>query len=113
MDKYKRIKIVPPSSENGVTPAQDTKVILSDGSELARVTSIRLDAQVGGIWQATITCYPEEVVITEAVARQVIEDKFNLNAEVDENGEVKVLVDVTTLGSDSKKFVIAKIRDED
>lgn len=113
MDKYKSIKIVPPASKNGITPAQGTKVFLSDGTELDRVTSIKLEASVGGLWQATITCFPEEIVITDAVARQVIQDQFNMTAEADKNGEVKIIVDTTCLGSDSRTYEIAKIRDED
>jgi len=49
--------IIPgPVSEDGYHRTQGTKVLLPSGEELPRVTEIQLDAQVGDVWRAVITC---------------------------------------------------------
>lgn len=51
----------PQEKPSGPHLAQGTKVILSDGSELAGVASVTLRADAGGLWKATIEVYPHEV----------------------------------------------------
>jgi len=55
--------IVPAQNQNPGHPqiANGTKVLLSDGSELAGVISVTLTATAGNLWQATITVMPERV----------------------------------------------------
>ena len=64
------ITILPPRRQKpgSAQMAQGTRVMLSDGSELARVQSVELKAEAGGLWVAVITVYPEIIqpVIAEA-----------------------------------------------
>lgn len=62
----------PSQSPNQAQPAQGTKVILSDGSELTGITGLTLTAKAGGVWEATITVLPKAIqpVVAEV---QVIE----------------------------------------
>lgn len=64
------VTILPPLNQKpgSVQLVQGTRVMLSDGSELARVQSVELKAEAGGLWVAVITVYPEIIqpVIAEA-----------------------------------------------
>ena len=65
----------PPNQKPGSAQAtQGTKVILSDGSELSRVTGVTLTANRHGVWEATITVLPEIIQPVDANATIVIED---------------------------------------
>lgn len=68
--------IIPGEKADGSSfhPAQGTKVVLSDGSELTGVTGITLRAEVGGIWKAVIEVYPDRVLaITADAEAHVVE----------------------------------------
>lgn len=64
------VTILPPPNQkpDRAQLAQGIRVMLSDGSELARVQSVELKAEAGGLWTAVITVYPEIIqpVIAEA-----------------------------------------------
>ncbi|MBD1598591.1 hypothetical protein [Pseudomonas typographi] len=81
------VTILPPPNQHpgSVQLAMGTKVILSDGSELAGVTAVSLKAAAGGVWEATISVLPQ--IIQPVVA----------NAEV-------VEIDVTTLVDDARQY---------
>lgn len=72
----------PPNQKPGSAQAtQGTKVILSDGSELSRVTSVTLIANVHGVWEATITVLPEIIQPVDANATIVVADITSLVEE--------------------------------
>lgn len=62
----------PSQSPNQAQPAQGTKVILSDGSELTGITGLTLTAKAGGVWEANITVLPK-VVQSVVVNAEVVE----------------------------------------
>ena len=86
------VTILPPPNQNPGTAqmAIGTKVILSDGSELARVHSVELKAEAGGIWKAVITVFPEII------------QPVNAEAEI-------VVVDVTALTDESRVYKRAEV----
>lgn len=67
----------PKSHESGAHLARGTRVILSDGSELAGVTELTLTACVNGVWQATITVDPLAAPTIAADAEIVEMTAFN------------------------------------
>lgn len=81
------VTILPAENQNPgrAQLTRGTKVILSDGSELTGILSLKLVANVNGVWEATITVLPE--LITSITA----------NAEV-------VVADVTTLVDESRRY---------
>lgn len=88
--KRQTVTIVPSPAQNLAHPqlASGTKVLLSDGSELARVTSITLKAEAGGLWEADITVLPSlpESITADARVIEVtsIDDEVRRYARVDE-----------------------------
>ena len=76
------VTILPPPNRNpgGAQLAQGTKVILSDGSELARVTGVTLRAGVNGAWEATITVLPEIIQPVSVEAEFVVVEVTDLNS---------------------------------
>lgn len=85
------VTILPPPSQkpDQAQMAQGTKVILSDGSELAGVTSVALSAKAGGVWEATITLLPKII------------QPVNAEAHI-------VEVDITTLKDQSRNWARAE-----
>ena len=83
------VTILPPSNQKpgSAQLAQGTKVILSDGSELARVKSVELKTDAGGVWKAIITVYPEII------------QPVNTEAEI-------VTVDITDMKAQSRTYAI-------
>ena len=77
------LTILPPPSKSpgSIQLAQGTKVILSDGSELARVQSVELKAEAGGVWTAVITVYPEIIQPVSAEAEIVVVELSDMKAE--------------------------------
>ncbi|MBI6886468.1 hypothetical protein [Pseudomonas putida] len=81
--------VVPTPKSNPSSPHQvmGTKVLLSDGSELAGVMSVELKASVdNGAWHAVITVLPREIPTVSAEA-QVVE------------------VDVSSLADDAGRYI--------
>lgn len=70
------VTIMPPPNQKpgSAQSTQGTKVILSDGSELSRVKSVTLTANLHGVWEATITVLPEVIQPLDANATIVVED---------------------------------------
>lgn len=75
----------PSQSPSQAQPAQGTRVILSDGSELTGITGLTLTAKAGGLWEATITVLPE---IVQPVAAEA----------------TVVFVEVTALADEDRKY---------
>ena len=67
------VTILPPQNQkpDQAQMAQGTKVMLSDGSELAGVTSVTLSAKADGVWEATITVLPKIIQPVSAEAHIV------------------------------------------
>ncbi|WP_448176613.1 hypothetical protein [Pseudomonas putida] len=77
----------PKSSLSSPHQVMGTKVLLSDGSELAGVMSVELKASVdNGAWHAVITVLPREIPTVSAEA-QVVE------------------VDVSCLADDARRYI--------
>lgn len=67
-----------------------TKVLLSDGSELAGVLSVELKASVdNGAWHAVITVMPREIPTVSAEARVVEVDVTSLADETRRYAQVE------------------------
>lgn len=77
------VTILPPPNQKpgSAQMTQGTRVILSDGSELARVTGVTLTAGVNGVWEATITVLPEIIQPVDAEAHIVEVDITDLKAQ--------------------------------
>lgn len=77
------VTILPPPSQKpgSAQLAMGTKVMLSDGSELARVKEVTLTARAGGLWEATITVLPEIIQPVTADATMVVADVTSLSDE--------------------------------
>ena len=77
------VTILPPPNQSpgSIQPAQGTKVMLSDGSELARVHSVELKAEAGGAWKAIITVSPEIIQPVNAEAEIVVVDITDMKAQ--------------------------------
>ena len=77
------VTILPPPSQSlgSIQLAQGTKVMLSDGSELARVHSVELKAEAGGAWKAIITVRPEIIQPVNAEAEIVEVDITDMKAQ--------------------------------
>ena len=71
----------PSQSPGSIQMAQGTRVMLSDGSELARVHSIELKAEAGGAWKAIITVWPEIIQPVNAEAEIVVVDITDMKAQ--------------------------------
>ncbi|KPB75972.1 hypothetical protein BTW15_02530 [Pseudomonas syringae pv. tomato] len=71
----------PQSSASSAHLTQGTKVIMSDGSELAGVTRITLHAEAGDVWKAIIEVHPKAVQIIAAEADTCVVDCTSLNDE--------------------------------
>ena len=86
------VTILPPPSQSpgSVQLARGTKVMLSDGSELARVKSVELKAEADGVWKAVITVYPEII------------QPVNAEAEI-------VVVDITDMEAESRTYAVAEV----
>ena len=76
------VTILPPPNQSpgSIQLAQGTKVMLSDGSELARVHSVELKAEAGGAWRAIITVWPEIIQPVNAEAEIVVVDVTDMKA---------------------------------
>ena len=87
------VTILPPAGQKPgqAQPITGTKVMLSDGSQLSRVTSVILKAGVGGVWEAIITVLPERI---EAITAQalIIEEPVPTHCQHPD------VVEVTTMG---------------
>lgn len=77
------VTILPPRNQrpDSAQVAQGTKVMLSDGSELAGVTAVTLSAKAGGVWEATITVLPEIIQPVSAEAYVVEVDVTDLQSQ--------------------------------
>ena len=77
------VTILPSPSQipGSIQMAQGTKVMLSDGSELARVHSVELKAEAGGAWKAIITVWPEIIQPVNAEAEIVEVDITDMKAQ--------------------------------
>ncbi|MGO2452567.1 hypothetical protein [Pseudomonas taetrolens] len=77
------VTILPPPSQSpgSIQMAQGTKVMLSDGSELARVHSVELKAEAGGAWKAIITVWPEIIQPVNAEVEIVEVDITDMKAQ--------------------------------
>lgn len=77
------VTILPSPSQipGSIQMAQGTKVMLSDGSELARVHSVELKAEAGGAWKAIITVRPEIIQPVNAEAEIVVVDITDMKAQ--------------------------------
>ncbi|MBJ2318096.1 hypothetical protein JFT37_06185 [Pseudomonas fluorescens] len=77
------VTILPPPNQkpDSAQMVQGTKVMLSDGSELAGVTSVTLSAKAGGVWEATITVLPEIIQSVNAEAHIVEVDITDLKSQ--------------------------------
>ena len=77
------VTILPPPSQSpgSIQMAQGTKVMLSDGSELARVHSVELKAEAGGAWKAIITVHPEIIQPVNAEVEIVEVDITDMKAQ--------------------------------
>ena len=77
------VTILPSPSQipGSIQMAQGTKVMLSDGSELARVHSVELKAEAGGAWKAIITVLPEIIQPVNAEAEIVVVDITDMKAQ--------------------------------
>ena len=77
------VTILPPPSQSpgSIQMAQGTKVMLSDGSELARVHSVELKAKAGGAWKGIITVLPEIIQPVNAEAEIVVVDITDIKAQ--------------------------------
>jgi len=75
--------IIPGEKADGssVHLAQGTKVVLSDGSELAGVTGITLRAEAGGIWKAVIEVCPDRILTVTADAQTHVVEATDLSDE--------------------------------
>ncbi|SMC69810.1 hypothetical protein [Pseudomonas sp. URIL14HWK12:I5] len=84
--------VVPAPKSNPSSPHQvmGTKVLLSDGSELAGVLSVELKASVdNGAWHAVITVMPREIPAVSAEARVVEVDVTSLADETRRYAQVE------------------------
>ena len=77
------VTILPPPSQSpgSIQLVRGTKVMLSDGSELARVQSVELKAEAGGVWKAIITVLPEIIQPVNAEAEIVVVDITDMKAQ--------------------------------
>lgn len=84
----------PQPSASSAHLTQGTKVILSDGRELAGVTRITLHAEAGDIWKATIEVHPQTVHV--------------IAAEADTR-----VVECISLGDESRRYAMGRCGDPD
>lgn len=100
--------IIPPASPNpnGPQPTMGTRVVLSDGSELAGITSITMKAKPGGVWEAIITVTPHHV---ESITAEVliVQEREPIRYQ-DPN-----VIDATTLSETVRRYVPSIRRQEE
>ncbi len=109
------ITIIPSKrkSDNDIHTTMGTRVLLDDGSELEGVISIKLEAEMNDVWKATIVCHPKEVVLTKALADQIIYKQHgidNFHSYVDDDGKIGFQVELTNLADTSRRYDLAKVK---
>lgn len=63
------VSIIPPEpADSGLTKAQGTRVVTSDGQELKGVFGITLKAESNGVWEAHLLIRPEMVELNSILA---------------------------------------------